>query len=93
MGARVLSIADSLDHYSAAWLRGGLNCDNAVDRAIHLVTVQQSRVFGPVVIAALHRRIEDVRRVVVEWYESESNETLTTAAYSSSLADMPFKVA
>jgi response regulator RpfG family c-di-GMP phosphodiesterase len=92
-GARILAIADSLDHYSAAWLRGGLNCDNAVDRAIHLVTVQQSRVFGPVAIAALHRRIEDVRRVIVEWHGSESNETLTTAAFSTRLADVPFKVA
>lgn len=93
MGARVLSVADSVDHYASAWLQGGLNCDNAVDRAIHLVTVQQSRVFGPGVIAGLHRRIEDVRRAIADWHAAESNETLTTAAFAANVANVPFKVA
>ena len=93
VGARVLAVADSLDHYASAWVQGGLNCDNAVDRAIHLVTVQQESVFGPDVVAALHRRIEDVRRVIVAWHASATQETVTTAAFSSSASGAPFMVA
>jgi len=93
MGARVLAVSDSLDHYTAAWVQSGLNRDNAIDRAIHLVTVQQGRVFDSGVVGGLHRRIDDVRRAITGWHEADSTETVTTASFSSNLADMPFKVA
>lgn len=91
LAARILAVADSIDHYAAAWLQAGLNCDNAVDRAIHLVTVQQSTVFDPSVVGALHGGIEDVREVIATSQDAEA-ETLTTAAFAAT-ADVPFKVA
>lgn len=92
VGARILAVADAVDHYAAAWLRSGLNSDNAIDRSVHLVTVQQGRVFEPALISGLHKRIEDVRRVISSALGSHE-ETVTTAAFATDLSDVPFKVA
>lgn len=56
-GSVVLSVADALDHYTAAWLQTGASSTEAVDRAIGLVLVQKNTVFSP----ALARIVEQAR--------------------------------
>jgi response regulator RpfG family c-di-GMP phosphodiesterase len=56
-GSVVLSVADALDHYTAAWLQTGASSTEAVDRAIGLVVVQKNTVFSP----ALARIVEQCR--------------------------------
>jgi HD-GYP domain-containing protein (c-di-GMP phosphodiesterase class II) len=94
LGAQLLAVADATDHYVSAWLQAGLNPDNAVDRAIHLVTVQQSEAFSPLVVSGLHRRREEVREIcTAPRVESMPTPKMTTAQFANDLASMPFKVA
>jgi len=92
LGAQILAVADAVDHYASAWIQAGLNPDNAVDRAIHLVTVQQTEVFSPVAVAALHRKRETVREICTVQRGTDT-DSLTTAAFARDLAAVPFKVA
>ena len=62
-GAQLLSAADALDHYCAAWLQAGLNPENAVDRAINLLAIQQGLMFSPVVVASLQQQRTRVRAI------------------------------
>ena len=94
LGAQLLAVADATDHYVSAWLQAGLNPDNAVDRAIHLVTVQQGDAFGPMVVSALQRTREDVREIcTAPRVESMPTPKMTTAQFANDLAAMRFKVA
>jgi response regulator RpfG family c-di-GMP phosphodiesterase len=63
VSARILAVADSIDHYCAAWLQAGLDATSAVDRALGLVGAQQGTVFAPTVAAAAMRErnlIQDI---------------------------------
>jgi response regulator RpfG family c-di-GMP phosphodiesterase len=64
-GAQLLSAADALDHYCSAWLQAGLRAEDAVDRAMNLVTVQQGLMFSPVVVAAVHSERQRIRDVCI----------------------------
>ncbi|HUF49958.1 MAG TPA: response regulator [Longimicrobiales bacterium] len=58
--SQILAVADSLDHYAAAWLHAGKGAAEAVDRALGLVHVQSGGVFSPEVVKAAqaqHHRI------------------------------------
>lgn len=55
VASQVLAVADSLDHYCAAWLQAGTRVDEAVDRAMRLVAAQQGALFSPLVIGAVTR--------------------------------------
>jgi putative two-component system response regulator len=92
LGAVILAVADAVDHYASAWIQAGLNADNAVDRAIHLVTVQQTQVFSPVVVGALHRKRETVREICTEHRGEAARGPLTTATFARDLAAVPFAV-
>ena len=85
IGALILAVADAVDHYTSAWTQAGLSPDNAVDRAIHLVSVQQAEVFSPAVVSALHKRRERVREIVTAHRQESSEGTLTTAAFARRL--------
>jgi len=62
-GSLLLAIADSLDHYCSAWMQAGMKRFDAVDRAIGLVTIQQSTVFSPIAAAAVHRERAAIRAI------------------------------
>jgi response regulator RpfG family c-di-GMP phosphodiesterase len=64
-GAQLLSAADALDHYCSAWLQAGLRAEDAVERAMNLVTVQQGLMFSPVVVSAVHRERDRIREVCI----------------------------
>jgi putative two-component system response regulator len=53
--SQLLAVADSLDHYCAAWLQAGTRIEDAIDRAIGLVVAQQGSLFSPVVIGVVMR--------------------------------------
>ena len=57
LGAQILSLADALDHYSAALLQTGMRPELAAHRAIDLVVSQQDSCFSPAIvnIAQLNR--------------------------------------
>ncbi len=93
LGALVLAVADALDHYVSAWVQAGLNGDNAVDRAIHLVSVQQGEAFSPVVVGAVHRSTEAIREVCAQPRPVPANEALTTASFTATYKEAPFQVA
>lgn len=59
--AQVLSVADSLDHYCAAWLQAGVRASDAVDRALSLVAAQQGSAFSPLVVGAVNRERAAIR--------------------------------
>ncbi len=61
--AQLLSAADALDHYCAAWLQAGLHPESAADRALNLLAVQQGLMFSPVVIASMHEHRAAVRKI------------------------------
>ena len=61
--AQLLSAADALDHYCAAWLQAGLNPDSAFDRSINLLAIQQGLMFSPVVVSSLQQRQSEVRAI------------------------------
>lgn len=63
IAARVLSVADSIDHYCAAWLQAGLDAMSAVDRALGLIVAQQGTVFSPVVARAAMRDRAVIHRI------------------------------
>ena len=50
LGAQILSVADSIDHYAAAWLRTGADTDTAANRAIKLVIAQEGTCFNPQIV-------------------------------------------
>ena len=55
--SQVLAVADSVEHYAAAWLHAGKGPAEAVERALGLVQVQRGTVFTPEVVdAALRQR-------------------------------------
>jgi putative two-component system response regulator len=62
-GSSVLSVADALDHYTAAWLQTGANEPDAVDRAIGLVISQKQLVFSPEVARAVDAKREEIREI------------------------------
>jgi response regulator RpfG family c-di-GMP phosphodiesterase len=62
-GAQLLSAADALDHYCSAWLQAGLRAEDAAERAINLVTVQQGLMFSPVVVSAVQRERAGIREI------------------------------
>jgi response regulator RpfG family c-di-GMP phosphodiesterase len=93
LGAQIIAVADALDHYVSAWLQAGLNADNAVDRAVHLVTVQQEQLFSPSVVGAVHRQTELIRETIAETLTEPVQPSLTTASYVSSLSEVPFQAA
>lgn len=51
--SQVLSAADSLDHYAAAWTQAGIDADVAAERAIGLVIAQRGTCYNPEVALAL----------------------------------------
>jgi response regulator RpfG family c-di-GMP phosphodiesterase len=63
LSAQVLSVADSIDHYCAAWLQAGLDVMSAVDRALGLVVAQQGTVFSPAVARAAMRDRSVIHRI------------------------------
>ncbi len=63
MAAQVLAVADSIDHYCAAWLQAGLDVMSAVDRALGLVVAQQGSVFSPAVARAAMRDRTVIHRI------------------------------
>jgi putative two-component system response regulator len=50
LGAQILSAADSIDHYCAAWLRTGADPATAANRAIKLVLAQEDTCFSPQIV-------------------------------------------
>lgn len=90
--AQILATADCLDHYSAAWMRAGLNPDNAVDRAIHLISVQQDQFFGRAMVLAVQRQRERIREVCASDGDTTVQQALTTASYVQAM-DVPFQAA
>jgi hypothetical protein len=58
-----LSVADALDHYTAAWLQTGATPAEAVDRAIGLVQAQKQTVFSPAVVGALDASRAEIRSI------------------------------
>lgn len=72
LGSAILSVADSLDHYAAAWMQAGMAPMDAVDRAFGLILVQQESVFDPRLVRILAneraamREIAAVPRSVIE---------------------------
>jgi response regulator RpfG family c-di-GMP phosphodiesterase len=93
LAAQILAVADATDHYTSAWVQAGLNPDNALDRAIHLVSVQQGETFSPVVVAALQRKREITREICTAPRLDAGPRQVTTASFASDLAAIPFKVA
>jgi response regulator RpfG family c-di-GMP phosphodiesterase len=61
--ARVLSVADAIDHYTASWVKTGVAPIDAVDRAIGLVLVQQETVFSAAVVRAVSNRRPLIRSI------------------------------
>jgi response regulator RpfG family c-di-GMP phosphodiesterase len=93
LGAQILATADALDHYTAAWMRTGLNPDNAVDRAIHLISVQQDQFFGREMVLAVQSQREWIREICASESETGAQPALTTASYVQAMADVPFQAA
>ncbi len=52
IGSQVLSVADAIDHYSAARMQASRAPVEAVDRALALVVTQQKSQFSPAVVQA-----------------------------------------
>lgn len=63
MTALILAVADSIDHYCAAWLQAGLDASAAVDRALGLVSAQQGTVFSPMIAAIAMRERGQIQRI------------------------------
>ena len=63
IAAQVLAVADSIDHFCAAWLQAGLDAMSAVDRALGLIVAQQGTVFSPVVARAAMRDRAVIHRI------------------------------
>ena len=83
LGSAILSIADSLDHYAAAWMQAGMAPIDAVDRAFGLILVQQETVFDP----RLARIMADQRAAIREIAAvKRSTESGTTARNPSGAA-------
>lgn len=62
-GASILSVADSLDHYTAAWIQAGMAPTDAAHRAIGLVLVQAETVFSPEITAVVSAERAGIRQI------------------------------
>jgi putative two-component system response regulator len=71
ISAQVLSAADALDHYCAAWIQAGMRPVDAVDRAVSLVIVQQGSLFNPVVAGAVHRERSTIRAICTSGHSED----------------------
>jgi hypothetical protein len=62
-GSAILSVADSLDHYSAVRIEAGAAPTFAVDRALGLMLSQQRSVFSPEIVQAALKERTAVRAI------------------------------
>lgn len=62
--SQVLAVADSIDHYCGAWMKTGIDPQEAAQRAISLVASQQGTYFNPDVTAALLRARDAICSIV-----------------------------
>lgn len=76
--SQLLAVADSLDHYCAAWLQTGTKLDDAVERAIRLVLAQQHAVFSPVVVGAVTRERPALETILGEAREEAAGVRLAS---------------
>lgn len=88
-GARVLAVADAIDHYASAWIRSGLEPELSAEKAMHLVTVQQNRAFGPAVVGAMHRASDTLLRICAQDRLRESAQSVPVPAMAAA-ESVPF---
>jgi response regulator RpfG family c-di-GMP phosphodiesterase len=72
--AQVLAVADSLEHYAAAWVHAGRDAAEAMERALGLVRVQRGTVFSPEVVDAAMRQRHRIVGIYTETRDVEQGD-------------------
>jgi HD-GYP domain-containing protein (c-di-GMP phosphodiesterase class II) len=67
--SQVLAVADSLEHYAAAWVHAGREAGEAMERSLGLMRVQRGTVFSPEVVDAAMRQRHRIVGIYVEAHE------------------------